>query len=150
MSDDKHIFTLQSTWTGNSEGSGTIVGEGRTLEYGIPANLGGKAGRTSPEELLMSAVASCYSITLAILAERKRLAVTQIVLAVEGEVIRQPGGTLKFTKIKLAPKIYLLGSDEGQIKSITDAAHKAEQYCVISNAIRGNVEITVEPQVVSE
>lgn len=150
MSEDLHRFQLQSVWTGNSEGDGTITVNKRTLDYGLPEAFEGKPGRSNPEEMLLGAVASCYSMTLAILAERRRLPVTRIELACEGDVQRQPGGTLKYTAIRLAPTIYLPGGDEAQVKTATDFAHKAEQYCVISNAIRGNVEMTVSPTVVTD
>jgi peroxiredoxin-like protein len=150
MSEDLHQFHLQSVWKGNSQGDGTITVNGRTLDYGIPEALGGEAGRSNPEEMLLGAVASCYSMTLAILAERRRLPITQIDLACEGDVHRQPGGTLKYTAIRLAPTITMPGGDEAQVKAATDFAHKAEQYCVISNAIRGNVEVTVTPTIITD
>ena len=149
MSEDKHLFRLQSVLEGNSQSTGTIEVEGSgALAFGIPPQFGGQAGRPSPEGLLLSAVTSCYSLTLAILAERRRLPVTRIEVQAEGEVVTQPGGTLKYTAIHLHPKITLDSDDEAQHKSTLDFAHKAEVYCVISSAIRGNVEITVEPEIV--
>jgi organic hydroperoxide reductase OsmC/OhrA len=40
--------------------------------------------------------------------------------------------------------------DSAQEQTALDSARKAEQYCVISNALRGNVEITVEPAIIRE
>jgi peroxiredoxin-like protein len=147
MADERHTFSVQSTWTGNSEGDGHARAEGWSVEYGVPAGLGGKAGRANPEELLLGAVVSCYCITLAILAERKRLPLDRVEIRSEGEVERQLGGTLKLTAIRLYPTLHAAGADEAQARSLEDAAHKAEQYCVISNAIRGNVEVSVEPEI---
>jgi organic hydroperoxide reductase OsmC/OhrA len=39
------------------------------------------------------------------------------------------------------------GATDEQARSLTEFAHKAEHYCVISNAIRGNVEVTVSPEI---
>lgn len=150
MPEETHTFRLHSAWTGNSDGDGVLTAEGRMLAYGRPPELGGAPGRTSPEEMLLGAVAACYSITLAFLAERKRLPVTRLELDCTGDVVRQLGGTLKYVSIRLAPRITLQGADDAQRASALDAAHKAEQYCVISNAIRGNVAITVEPQITVE
>jgi len=149
MSEEKHLFHLQSVWVGDSEGDGTLLADGRTLEYGLPPQFGGRPGRTNPEELLLSAIAGCYSATLAVLAERRRLPITRIDLSVEGEVVRQQGGMLRFRAIRLAPQIRLEGGDEAQRQAALDAAHKAEQYCMISNAVRGNVELTVTPEIVT-
>src|SRR3989440_12618074 len=148
MPEEIHEFTIHSVWEGDSDGGGQASGAGGQIAYGLPEGLGGAGGRTNPEELLMSSVAACYSITLAVLAERRRLPITRIETEVEGKVARQPGGTLKFLSIHLKPKITMAGADDAQQTAALDSAHKAEQYCVISNAIRGNVEIGVEPEIV--
>ncbi|HZT41022.1 MAG TPA: OsmC family protein [Chthonomonadaceae bacterium] len=149
MNEEKHVFRVNSAWTGYSDGDGTLTAEdGRKLDYGRPPEMGGAPGRTNPEEMLLGAVASCYSMTLAILAERRRLPVTRIDVAAEAEVIQEPGGTLKYTAIHLHPRITLTGDDEAQKKAVLDFAQKAEVYCVISRAVRGNVEITVSPEIV--
>src|SRR6266567_4549761 len=128
MSEDLHSFTIKSVWTGDSNGDGALSPSGATIPYGLPEGMGGGAGRTNPEELLMCSVAACYSLTLAVLAERRKLPISRIETAVEGDVIRQPGGTLKFIAMRLRPKITLNSSDEGHIKATEDFAHKAEQY----------------------
>src|SRR5205085_1340300 len=86
----------------------------------------GKAGRISPEEMLVSGVASCYSITLAYLCERRRLPITRITMEAEGEMIRLPDRTLKFTSIRLSPEITLDGADEAQQKTALDLAQARE------------------------
>lgn len=147
MAGEVYKFQIGTVWTGNSDGSGTANGEGWSFNYGTPTHFGGEAGRTNPEELLLSAVASCYCITLALLAERKRLPLQGIEMAVTGEVERQLGGTLKFTTIRLAPVLIAPGADSTQVSALADAAQKAEQYCPISNAVRGNVGIEVAAEV---
>jgi peroxiredoxin-like protein len=149
MADEIHSFTITSAWTGESSGDGTLGTSGVPISYGLPQGLGGASGRTNPEELLMSSIAACYSITLAVLAERRKLPISRIELAVEGDVVRQAGGTLKFVAIRLKPRITLNSSDDAQIKIAEDFAHKAEQYCLISNAVRGNVELSVDPEISS-
>ena len=149
MSEEKHEFKIESTWTGPSGGDGLLRNSGEAVRYGMPEGLGGAPGRTNPEEMLISAVAACYSITLAVLAERRRLPVARIDLTARGEVVRQPGGILKFVSISLPPRITLDGGDPAQIETLRDFALKAEQYCPISNAVRGNVEISVDPEIIT-
>lgn len=147
MSEERHSFHISSTWLGNSDGDGVIDCNGRTVDYGVPVSLGGKEGRSNPEEMLIAAVASCYCITLAIIGERKRLPIERIDLEASGEIVRQPDKTLKFESITLRPRIHLPGADEAQQKSALDAAQKAEVYCLVSRALRGSVEISVDPTV---
>lgn len=163
MAEEIHKFTVSSTWTGNSDGDGVARGDGWSIGYGSPASFGGKTapqpsieaeegtgGRANPEELLISAVVSCYCITLAYLAERKRLPLERIEMDASGEVVRQVGGSLKFESITLRPQLLSHGADESQVRSLTDCAHKAETYCPVSNALRGNVRIEVCPEVTTD
>jgi peroxiredoxin-like protein len=150
MAEDLHTFTIHGTWTGNGDGDGIMSCAGYDVPYGRPAQLGGAHGRANPEDMLLGAVVACYSITFALLAERRRLPVAKVEVDAEGDVVRQLGGTLKYVAIRLRPRITLNDGDSAQEQTAIDSAHKAEQYCVISNALRGNVEITVEPTIVHE
>lgn len=149
MAEQSYEFHIDAEWTGGYKGDGSMTTHGRTCEFGAPEELGAPPGRTSPEELLMGAVASCYCITFAVLAERRELPLGKLDLKVSGTVVRQLGGTLKFTAIQIRPRILIQGADDKQKQTALDCAHKAEQYCLVSNAIRGNVEVTVEPEVVT-
>ncbi|NMC82551.1 MAG: hypothetical protein GYA63_06845 [Armatimonadetes bacterium] len=149
MSEEKHVFTVESIWTGDSDGEGTLSCEGRYTDYARPAQLGGPEGKSNPEELLVNAVVSCYSITLAILAERKRLPLERFEVTAEGDVVRQPDKSLKFTAIRLKPRLHLTDASEEIGAKALEAAVKAEDYCLISKALHGNVEITVEPVLAS-
>src|ERR1051325_6517823 len=111
MSEELHSYTITSSFTGDSSGDGVLNNAGPAIGYGLPQVLGGAAGRTNPEELLMCSVAACYSLTLPVLAERRKLPVTRIDVTVEGDVVRQAGGTLKFVAMRLKPRISLNSSD---------------------------------------
>lgn len=150
MSEEKHEFHVRSEWANNSDGDGIIALDwGGTWEYGVPTFSGGKAGRANPEELLISAVISCYSITLALLMEkRKMLPPPRIEVDADGTMIRNPDRTLKFTTITLKAKIYAAHLGEAEQQKILDLAQKAEHLCPISNAVRGNVEVTVDAEIV--
>lgn len=145
-----HKFNLESVWTGDSDGDGLLSGPHFRADYGRPEQLGGAAGRTNPEELLVAATVSCYTITLAGMAEGRRLPVSRIDVSAEGELIRGDDRRLKFTAIRLRPRLHTASSDEVQQRKMLDAAHRAEDYCLISQTMRGNVEITVEPELVVE
>lgn len=147
MSEEKHIYRVTGNWFGGEGGSGTLGLSSGETSFDFPPDLEGKPGHTNPEELLVSAVIACYTLTLTFLAERRKIAVESISVAAEGEVERQPDRSLKFTKLLLKPKIVLSGDDEMARARILDLAQKAEHYCTISNAIRGNVEMTIRPTI---
>jgi peroxiredoxin-like protein len=149
MSEEKHLFQMTGTWVGSSDGDGELHCAAGVVPFGVPAQLGGASGRANPEEMLLGAVAACYVITLSILAERRRLPISKVEISADGEVVRQPGGTLKFTQIWLKPVIHLDSNDEAHLRQTHDSAVKAETYCLISNALHGNVTIHLEPTVVT-
>jgi osmotically inducible protein OsmC len=97
-------------------------------------------GRTSPEELLAAAHASCFAMAFSATLGRgetppERLHVTAVV-----SLNPKEGGGFKVTDSRLEVSGVVPGLDQAGFQA---AAEKAEQGCPISNAIRNNVNITV-------
>jgi peroxiredoxin-like protein len=113
----------------------------------VPAEFQGPGGATNPEELLTSAIASCYSITFGIIAGNRKLPVSSFECDAVGEV-DQTGAQFTYRAITLRPRI-TLGADasDEHVAMAEDMAHKADAYCIVTNAVRGKVEIRVEPTV---
>lgn len=67
-------FAVGAVWEGSGRaGSGTLFLSGHAVRYSAPETMGGRGEGTSPEELLLAAVASCYSGTLHRVIERAGL-----------------------------------------------------------------------------
>lgn len=144
-----HHYPVNVEWKGGREGSGKLKAEisGSALPIAVGKEFQGTGEGTNPEELLTSAVAACYSITFGILAANRKVPVESFSVRAVGEV-EQNGNSLVFTKLVLHPKIVLAeGADEAAYKLAEDLAHKAETYCIISNAIRDKVSVSVEPDI---
>ena len=77
-------FTSKLTWSGGSQG--VVETGGQSLQFSVPASMGGLGVGASPEELLLSAVGSCYTATMACLTEARRLPAASIEVRVEGTV----------------------------------------------------------------
>ena len=132
-------------WNGNLlEGNGTAkAGTGAfTLPVTFPSRIDERGdGKTTPEELLACAHAVCYAMVLANTigkqgGKARRIRVTA---TVTGD--RSDAG-LKVVSSNLKAVVEgLEGIDRG---SISDLANNAEKGCPISNAIRGNVSISVD------
>ena len=129
-------------WNGNLfEGSGTFDLASSEAVQGLPVTWASRTerpdGKTSPEELIAAAHASCYAMALSnTLAEQgnepeelnisalctfdvDQLKVTSSVLDVRGQV----------------PNL--------DAEGFQNAAEQADQGCPVSNALRGNVDIQV-------
>ncbi len=147
---DLHEYPVIVKWTGGRKGKGTVGGDnsGTELPLGVPEEFGGDAGNGSnPEELLAKAVASCYTITLGIIADG-RIPIERVETHAVGTVEQNGPANLKYQAITLKPTIYM-GADatDEQVEAAEKAAHKADQYCIVSNVVREKVSITVEPTV---
>ena len=126
--------------------SGEASGVTNALAVGREYN--GTGAGTNPEELLAESVASCYSITFGIIAANRKIPVVNVVTRARGEV-EQDGQQLIYRSVTLRPVITLEpGATDEEAKLADDMAHKADLYCVITNAVRDKVAIKVEPEIV--
>jgi osmotically inducible protein OsmC len=134
-------------WNGTlMEGSGRAKAGTGAFDNAVtfPSRIGEGDGKTTPEELLAASHGVCYAMGLAATIGRqggkaKRLRVTTTVTADKSEA------GIKVVSSHLKAQVEgLEGIDATKFDEI---AKTAEQRCPISNAIRGNVTITVESQV---
>ena len=133
-------------WSGSiMEGTGEAkAGSGAfTLPVTFPSRIGEPAGKTSPEELIAAAHASCYAMALNATVGRKggsiaRTHITATVTADKGE----SGIKLTTSKLKVVAE-GLTGIEKSQFAEV---AREAEKGCPISNALRGNLQIDVDAE----
>lgn len=145
MSENSHTFMIKACWHGYAGGDGVISTETQALNFGLPAQMGGAPGRFNPEELFASAFGSCYLITLASIAGRRKLPIEEVELRVECKVGIQADQTLKILSLHLFPRIILKETEDWILEAVKHAAVRAEEMCLVSKAIRGNVDVHVTP-----
>jgi lipoyl-dependent peroxiredoxin len=132
-------------WNGNlMEGNGTAkAGTGAfTHSVTFPSRINERGdGKTTPEELLAGAHAVCYAMVLAntIGKQGGKAQRIRVTATVTGD--RSDAG-LKVVSSDL--KAVVEGLEGIDRAGISDLAKNAEKGCPISNAIRGNVAISVD------
>lgn len=144
-----HEYPVTVEWSGGREGSGEVLAgnSGTKFDIAVPPEYQGSGGAANPEELLTSAVASCYSITFGIVVANRKLPVVGVRTEATG-IVERNGTNLVFTKVILRPAITAeAGATSEQLAAIEEVANKADAYCLITNAVRDKVEIVVEPTV---
>lgn len=144
-----HEYPVTVQWQGGRDGSGSVTADrsNTTNKLSVPEEFQGPGDGTNPEELLASAVAACYTITFGIIAANQKLPVASIEVKAVGEV-EQAGAMFNYKKITIRPTIVAnADATDDQMKKIEDMSHKADNYCIITNAIRGKVEVVVEPDI---
>jgi peroxiredoxin-like protein len=144
-----HGYPVSVTWNGGRTGSGEAVAanSNTTFPLAVGTEYHGTGEGTNPEELLTAAVAGCCTITIGIMAEHRKLPLVSLNVTAEGEV-EQQGVGLTFKKVILRPHLVLESDvDDAAMAAAEQLAHKADQYCPITNAVRDKVEIVVEVKV---
>lgn len=145
-----HEYPVHVNWKGGRDGGGDVTAEhsSESFPIAVPTEFQGPGGATNPEELLTSAIAACYTMTFGIIAANRKLPVTDVKVEAVGSV-DQSGMSFTYKSVVVKPTITLSAdATDEQVASTEDFAHKADAYCIVTNAVRGKVEITVEPNVV--
>ena len=143
----EHVFHLKANWPGLRNGVGEIEAGNLITKISIPPEMNGPGVGTNPDEMLLGAAATCYIITLAAMMERSGLEKESLTMESEG-IVDVTKGIFTYKKIIHRPKVVLkLGASEKDVATAERLAKKAETSCMISRAIRGNVEIELQATV---
>ena len=132
------------TWNGDLlHGGGTIerVGSGAfgPLDVTWASRTEDSNGRTSPEELIAAAHASCYSMALS--SALAKAGTPPEHLRTSATVTFVPGTGI--TSSALTVEGVVPGIDEDAFRA---AAEGAKENCPVSQALKGNVELSVQPR----
>lgn len=138
---------VEVTWNGGlMDGKGEArAGTGAfTLPVTFPVRIGEPAGHTSPEELVAAAHAACYAMAFnATLGKNNAKAARTHVTA----TVTADKGDAGIKVVSSVLDLVVSGLEGTDAAGLADLAKKAEGGCPISNALRGNVEITVNARV---
>ena len=135
--------TASATWEGTlAEGSGHIsLGSGAVTDLAVTWKDRAEGGEgTSPEELVAGAHAGCVLMALAAGLARAGTPPTRL----ESDATTtfdKVGEGFGITKIDLRIRGQVEGIDE---QAFREAAEGAKENCPISQALKGNVEISVD------
>jgi osmotically inducible protein OsmC len=136
------LRTAEAVWDGSLEdGTGALSSGSGALDLPVTwaARTAQPGGLTSPEELIAAAHASCFAMALALVLGEggtppERLSVTASC------TLDEVDGAPRITTVALDVRARVPGLDETGLDR--DVA-RAAGICPVSNALRGNVEITV-------
>ena len=95
---DTHQYRVVAWWASGRTGTAKSDSGPNAIHFTAPPQFGGVEGRWTPEDLLLSAVASCFTTTFRALAERSRFEYADLDVEVQGTVHRADSG-YHFSKI---------------------------------------------------
>lgn len=136
--------TAEAVWDGDlAHGRGTVKGKSGGLpetSVSWAARTEASGGKTSPEELLAAAHASCFCMALS--AGLGRIGKPPERLAVSATAtFDKVGDAWKVTTMELDVVGKVPGASAAEFET---AAKAASQGCPISGALKGNVTVTVQ------
>lgn len=130
-------YDTQLRWI--HERRGEISSPGKlAFEVAPPPEFKGPEGVWTPEDLFVAAVEICTMTTFLALAEHRKLPFTKYASSAQG-TLENVDGKYLFTQIVLNPRITV--ASEADIPAAEKIIHDAEAQCLISNSIRGRVEM---------
>jgi organic hydroperoxide reductase OsmC/OhrA len=116
------------------------------LELATPPEFReGLGGYWSPEDLLVSAAASCFVLTLAGVAKRLKAPLLDATVTATGHMSRRDDGRFGFTVIEIDA---LLETIAGSEQAVSTAAAAAEELCLITQALDVPVHVDVQVRAV--
>lgn len=141
----EHVFELKARWPGGRNSEGYIEAGNLKTKISIPPEMDGPGIGTNPDEMLLGAAATCYLITLAAMIERAELPLSEMSLESDGKV-DVTNGVITYKKIIHKPYVSLKESaTDKDYSKLEKLVNKAEESCMISRALKGNVAIELEP-----
>jgi peroxiredoxin-like protein len=140
----EHHFYLKAHWPGLRNDVGNIETRQLKTKVSIPPEMDGPGIGTNPDEMLLGAAATCYIITLAAMMERSKLEKVDLTMESVG-IVDMTNGIITYKKISHHPVIVLkTNATDKDSELALKLAYKAETSCMISRALKGNVEVDVE------
>jgi lipoyl-dependent peroxiredoxin len=142
MAEVRHASVV---WNGGlTDGSGMITYLSSGVVSRLPISWASRTsahdGKTSPEELLAAAHASCFSMALSARLAKNGTPPTQLDVRAEVTFDNASGGW-KVTASKLVVVANVPDIDDATFQRL---AEDAKENCPISQAIKGNVEVSVD------
>jgi len=138
------VRSAEIEWNGDLMGGKGLLNSGSDALHNLPVSFPARTelpdGKTSPEELIAAAHASCFAMAFTATLGRRNTPHEYLFVKAECAVDRKPEGGLKITSVHLSVRARVPGLDQA---GFDDAAKAAEEGCPVSNALRNNVAITV-------
>lgn len=130
-------------WDGPlASGSGTLSSASGALAS-LPVTWAARTvqpdGKTSPEELIAAAHASCFAMALALVLGENHTPPQQLAISAVC-TLDEVDGAPRITTIELAIRAQVPGLEQPDFEQLLG---RAADLCPVSNALRGNVEISL-------
>lgn len=139
----EYTYRVSAWWTSGRTGLAKCESSPNTIHFSEAAELGGLQGRWTPEQLLLCALAGCFTTTFHDVARAAKFDFTDLEVEIEGSVRRNRSTGCNFNEILIRPRLTV--QFEAQREEGLNLLRKTKAVCMISRAI--TVPQTLEPAV---
>ena len=140
--EDSLQFRVVAWWASGCTGIARSSSAPNAIHFTSPPTFGGLEGRWTPEDLLLCAIASCYTTTFRALADKSKFAYIDLQVETKGAISRTDNG-YNFGQVLIHPNLMI--RQEGDRTRAVKLLHKAKELCLVSRAL--SVEQKFEPLV---
>lgn len=137
----EHQYRVTAWWTSGRSGLAKSDTAPNAIHFTAPTQFGGVAGSWTPEELLLAAVAGCFTTTLRAIATGAKSDFTDLEVEASATLRKMESG-YGFCEIVLRPTLRI--SDEAEVRHALDLLRRAERLCLVSRAFA--MPLRFEPQ----
>ena len=125
-------FPVSVRWRGGRLATTKSTGK-EPIEVAAPPEFrDGLAGYWSPEDLLVASVASCFTLTLAAVAEKGEAPLLDATVTATGHLSHRDDGRFGFVSIEVDATLETIPGGEQMVRR---AARIAEERCLVSQAL---------------
>jgi peroxiredoxin-like protein len=137
-----HRFRVVAWWASGRTGIAKSSSAPNAIHFTSPPAFGGLEGRWTPEDLLLCAVASCYTTTFRTLAEYSKFEYTDLQVEADGVISKSAAG-YSFGEVLIRANLTI--SQEDERAQAIKLLNKAKEVCLVSRALA--LEQRFEPSV---
>jgi peroxiredoxin-like protein len=130
--ENEHKHHVVAWWTSGQAGIAKSDSAANAIHFTAPPEFGGLEGRWTPEDLLMTALASCFTTTFHAIAGCSKFEYTDLAVEAEGTVGKTDNGYC-FSEIVIRPSLTI--PNEEQREWAISLLDKAKALCVVSRAL---------------
>jgi peroxiredoxin-like protein len=133
--EEAHPFRVVAWWAAGRTGIAKSSSAFNAIHFTAPPVFGGLEGRWTPEDLLLAALASCYTTTFRAVADHSKFDYTDLQVEVDGEIKKVESG---YAFSEIATRVNLTISRPQDEPRALKLLHKAEALCLVSRALSMN------------
>jgi organic hydroperoxide reductase OsmC/OhrA len=143
---DRHQFRVVAWWSSGQTGLAKSNSAPNAIHFTAPAAFGGMEGRWTPEDLLLCALASCFTTTFQTLAEHSNFEYTDLEVVADAIVNKARKG-YSFDEVVIRPHLRVVLEQSRRLG--LQLLEKTNELCMISRAlaITPKIEFNVEVRV---